>query len=66
MSEVIFSFKILELDHRCLLSLCVSLCNTMGSGKSLQWLCILPFSMMCLSAISMMLVKIMLVVCMLV
>ena len=35
----------------------------MWSGKSLQLLCILPFGMLCLSAISMMLVKIMLAVC---
>ena len=38
----------------------------MSSGKSLQLLCILPFVMFCLSAISMMFVKIMLAVCMLV
>ena len=35
--------------------------HTMWSGKSLQLLCILPFGMLCLSAISMMFVKIMLV-----
>ena len=45
--------------------LCVIL-HTMSSGKSLQLLCILPFCMLCLSAISMMFVKIMLAVCMLV
>ena len=44
---------------------CVVL-HTMSSGKSLQLLCILPFGMMCLSAISMMFVKILLAVCMLV
>ena len=38
----------------------------MSSGKSLQLLCILPFGMLCLSAISMMFVKILLAVCMLV
>ena len=38
----------------------------MSSGKSLQLLCILPFGMLCLSAISMMFVKIKLAVCMLV
>ena len=38
----------------------------MWSGKSLQLLCIFPFGMLCLSAISMMFVKIMLAVCMLV
>ena len=37
----------------------------MSSGKSLQLLCILPFGMFCLSAISMMFVKILLAVCML-
>ena len=35
----------------------------MSSGKSLQLLCILPFGMFCLSAISMMFVKILLAVC---
>ena len=40
--------------------------HTMSSGKSLQLLCILPFGMFCLSAISMMFVKILLAVCMLV
>ena len=39
---------------------------TMSSGKSLQLICIFPFGMLCLSAISMMLVKIMLAVCVLV
>ena len=38
----------------------------MFSGQSLQLLCILPFGMFCLSAISMMFVKILLAVCMLV
>ena len=33
--------------------------HTMSSGKSLQLLCILPFGMLCLSAIGMMFVKIM-------
>ena len=45
--------------------LCVIL-HTMSSGKSLQLLCIFPFGMLCLSAISMMFVKILLVVCILV
>ena len=40
--------------------------HTMWSGKSLKLLCILPFGVLCLSAISMMFVKIMLAVCMLV
>ena len=44
---------------------CVIL-HTMSSGKSLQLLCIFPFGMLCLSAISMMFVKIMLEVCILV
>ena len=48
-----------------MLFLCVIL-HTMSSGKSLQLLCILPYGMLCLSAISMMFVKIMLAVCMLV
>ena len=48
-----------------MLFLCVML-HTMWSGKSLQLLCILPVGMLCLSAISKMLVKIMLAVCMLV
>ena len=38
------------------LFLCVIL-HTMSSGKSLQLLCILPFGMLCLSAISMKFVK---------
>ena len=40
--------------------------HTMSSGKNLQLLCIVPFDMFCLSAISMMFVKILLAVCMLV
>ena len=48
-----------------MLFLCVPL-HTMCSGKSLQLLCILPLGMLCLFAISMMLVKIMLAVCILV
>ena len=39
---------------------------TMWSGNSLQLLCILPFGMLCLFAISIMFVKIRLAVCMLV
>ena len=42
---------------------CVTL-HTMSSGKSLQLLCILPFGMLYLSAISMMFVKNLLAVCM--
>ena len=48
-----------------MLFLCVIL-HTMSSGKSLQLLCIFPFGMLCLSAISMMFVKILLAVFMLV
>ena len=48
-----------------MLFLCVIL-HTMWSGKNLQLLCILLFAMLCLSAISMMFVKIMLAVCILV
>ena len=44
---------------------CVIL-HTMWSGKSLQVMCILPFGILCLSAIRMMFVKILLAVCMLV
>ena len=69
MSEVISSFRSLRagLQVFALLMLfrCVIL-HTMLSGKSLQLLCILPFGMLCLSAISMMFVKIMLAVCILV
>ena len=39
---------------------------TMSSGNRLQLLCTMPFGMLCLSAISMMFVKIMLAVCILV
>ena len=48
-----------------MLFLCVVL-HTMWSGKSLQLLCILAFSMLCLSAINMMFVNIILAVCMVV
>ena len=69
MSEVISSFRSLKAGSQVIallmLFLCVNL-HTISSGKSLQLLCILPFGMLCLSAISMMFVKIMLPVCMLV
>ena len=69
MSEVIFSFRSLRAGSQVfalpILFLCVIL-HTMWSDKSLQLLCILTFGMLCLSAISMMFVKIMLAVCMLV
>ena len=48
-----------------MLFLCVIL-HTTSSGKRLQLLCIFPFGMLCLSAISIMFVKIMLAVCILV
>ena len=48
-----------------MLFLCVIL-YTMWSGKSLQLLCMLPFGILCLSAIRIMFVKIIFAVCMLV
>ena len=61
MSEVISSFRSLRAGSRVfallMLFLCVILHN-MSSGKSLQLLCTFPFGMLCLSAISMMFVKI--------
>ena len=69
MSEVISSFRSLRAGSQVFALLMLCLCvilHTMSSGKSLQLLCILPFGMLCLSAISMMFVKIMLAVCMLV
>ena len=69
MSEVISSLKSLKAGKQVftllMLFLWVNL-HTMWSGKSLQLMCILHFGMLCLSAISMMFVKIMLAVCMLV
>ena len=68
-SEVISSFRSLKAGSQVfaliMLFLCVIL-HAMSSGKSLKLLCILPFGMLCLSAISMLFVKIMLAVCMLV
>ena len=69
MSEVISSFKSLRAGLQVFALLMLFLCvilHTVSSGKSLQLLCILPFGMLCLSSISMMLVKILLAVCMLV
>ena len=69
MLEVISSFRSLKDRSQvfALLMLFLSVClHTMSSGKSLQLLCNLPFGMLCLSAISMMLVKFMLAVCILV
>ena len=69
MSEVISSFKGLrpglQVFALLMLFLWVSL-HTMWSGKSLKLLFIMPFGMLCLSAISMMFVNILLAVCMLV
>ena len=69
MSEVILSFRSLRAGSQVfsllMLDLSVIL-HTMSSGKSLQLQCILPFGRLCLSAISMMIVKILLAVCMLV
>ena len=67
--EVISSFRSLRAGSQVFALLMLFLCvilHTMSSGKSLQLLCILPFGMLCLSAISMMFVKILLAVCMLV
>ena len=67
--RVISSFKNLRAGSQVfallMLFLCVILHN-MWSDKSLELLCILPFGMLCLSAIRMMFVKIMYTVCMLV
>ena len=60
MSEVISSFRSLRAGSQVFALLMLFLCvilHTMSSGKSLQLLCILPFGMLCLSAISMMFVK---------
>ena len=60
LSEVIFSFKSLragsQVFAQSILFLCVIL-HTMWSDKSMQLQCILPFGMLCLSATSIMLVK---------
>ena len=69
MSEVISSFKSLRAGSQVFALLMLFLCvilHTMWSGKSLQLLCILPFSMLCISTISMIFGKILLAVCMLV
>ena len=69
MSEVISSFRSLRAGLHVFALLMLFLCvilHTMSLGKSLQLLCILPFGMLCLSAISMMFVKILLTVCMVV
>ena len=68
MSEVISSFRSLRAGLQVFALLMLFICviwQTISSGKSLPLLCILPFGMLCLSAISMMFVKIMLAVCIL-
>ena len=65
----ISSFRSLRAGSQVFALLMLFICvivHTMSSGKSLQLLCILPFGMLCLSAIRMMFVKIILAVCMLV
>ena len=60
MSEVFSSFKSLRAGSQVftLLMLFLSvILHTMGSDKSMQLLCILPFGMLCLAAISMIFVK---------
>ena len=69
MYEVISSFRSLRAGSQVIALLMLFLCvivHTMWSGKSLQLLCILPFGILCLSAISMMFVTIRLAVCVLV
>ena len=69
MSEVISSFRSLRARSQVFALLMLFICvilHTTSSGKSLQLLCIFPFVMLCLSAISMMFVNILLAVCMLV
>ena len=68
MSEVISSFRSLITGSQVFAFLMLFLCvilHTISSGKSLQLLCIFPFGMLSLFAISMMFVKIMLAVCIL-
>ena len=69
MSEVISSFSSLRTGSQVFALLMLFPCvilHTMSSGESLQLPCIFHFGMLCLSAISMMFVKIMLAVCILV
>ena len=57
MLEVISSFRSLRVGSQVFALLMLFLCvilHTMSSGKSVQLLCIFPFGMLCLSAISMM------------
>ena len=67
-SEVISSFRGLRAGSEVCVLLMLFLCvilHTMWSGKSLQFLCILRFDILCLPAIIMMLVNIIFAVCML-
>ena len=69
MSEVITSFRSFRAGSQVFALLMLFICmilHTMWSSKSQQLLCILPFGILCLSAIRMMFVKIILAVCMLV
>ena len=69
MLEVITLFKGLRAGSQVFALLMLFLCvilHTMWSRKSLQLLYILPFGMLCLSAISMMFIQNLLAVCMLV
>ena len=69
MSEVISAFRSLKAGAQLFVLLMLFLCvilHTMWSGKSLQLICILPFGILCLTAIRMMFVKIILAVYMLV
>ena len=69
MSEVISSFMNLRDESHVFALLRLFLfmiMHTMWSGKSLQLLCILPFGILCLSAIRMIFVKIILAWCYLV
>ena len=63
MLKVISSFRSLRTGSQVFAFLMLFLCvilHTMSSGKSLQLLCIFPYGMLCLSAISMMFMKILL------
>ena len=69
MSEVISSFRSLRTRSQVFVFLMLFFCvivHIISSGKSLQLLCILPFGMLYLSAISMMFVRILSAVCILV
>ena len=69
MSEVISWFNGVRAGSQEFALLMLSLCailQTIGSGRSLHLLCILPFGMLCLSASRIMFVNILFAVCMLV